>query len=165
MVKKHLINRSSKQIAVDALSKSHQAVQLLQEALGTLTAISEAEYKSLRKIADKLKRETDDVFMIIKNHPKLVDAPLSIEEMEKDKACYEFCDTLRAPLSRFMVQLDREQNIAGAEYFNSTTVFEADVASKAVRGEAEAQHAQVELNLIVRNRTGGKIAKKNKPTT
>ena len=74
MNKKLLPNRSSKAPAADALTKVRQAVQLLNEALGDEIAITDEDYKGLRRIADKLKRITDDVFEIAKENEDFVKA-------------------------------------------------------------------------------------------
>jgi hypothetical protein len=54
-----------------------------------------------------------------------------------------------------VLKLDREQNIAGAEYFNGCTVFESDVEAKFKRGMPKAQNVYAQLKAIPRNRTGG----------
>jgi hypothetical protein len=155
MSTKLLLNRSSKTVAPNAVAKLRQAIQLLHEVLGDETPIDEAEYLKLRKIADKLKQECDDVFTIAREHPDFVEAPLSVSELEKDKTFYELCDLARALLKAVLLKLDREQNIAGAEYFNGCTVFESDVEAKFKRGMPKAQNVYAQLKAIHRNRTGG----------
>jgi hypothetical protein len=163
MSKKLLPNRSSKTVAPDALSKVRQAIQLIMEVLGDDTDISDADYKGLRKIADKLKRECDDVFEIAKENGNFVEAPLSIEEMQKDKEYYELCDSIRALLKSLIIRLDREQNIAGAEYYNACSVFEDDVDAKVNKGSnPKAQNVQAQLAAIERNRGSGNTKKDNK---
>jgi argonaute-like protein implicated in RNA metabolism and viral defense len=155
MSKKLLANRLSKIVAPDALSKVRQAILSLHDILGADIAISDEDYKSLAKIADTRKRITDDVFNIIKENQDLLDAPLSIEEIEKDKLYYELCDDIRGLLSSFVLKLDKEQNIAGAQYYNACSVFEDDIATKVGRNNAKAQNVQSQLDGIDRKRGGG----------
>jgi hypothetical protein len=159
MSTKLLPNRSSKTVAPNAVSKLRQAIQLLHEVLGDDTPIDEAEYLKLRRIADKLKQECDDVFTIAREHPEFVETPLSVSELEKDKTFYELCDLARALLKAVLLKLDREQNIAGAEYYNGCCVFEADVEAKFKRGIPKAQNVYAQLKAVNHNRPGG-IAKK-----
>ena len=157
MNRKLLPNRSSKAPAVDALTKVRQAIQLLNEALGDEIAITEEDYKGLRKIADKLKRITDDVFEIAKENTDFVKSPLSVAEMTKDKAFYELCDSIRALLDAFTLRLEREQNVAGAEYHNACSVFESDVDNEVKRdsNNAKAMNVLAQLDKIDRNKGGG----------
>jgi hypothetical protein len=152
MVKKLLPNRNSKVIAADAWARIEQAVLVIQQALGEIIAISEEEYKGLRKISDKLKQESDDVFAIAKANPELLDSPLSVKEIEKDKVFYELCDKLQALLNPILLQLVREQNIAGAEYLNACSFFETMVALKAAQGNPKAQHVHLLLSKVSRNK-------------
>ena len=156
MNKKLLPNRSSKAPAADALTKVRQAVQLLNEALGDEIAITDEDYKGLRRIADKLKRITDDVFEIAKENEDFVKAPLSVAEMTKDKAFYELCDSIRALLDAFVLRLEREQNVAGSEYYNACSVFESDVDNDVKRdsSNAKAMNVKAQLDKIDRNRVG-----------
>ena len=164
MNRKLLPNRSSKAPAADALTKVRQAIQLLNEALGDEIAITDEDYKSLRKIADKLKRITDDVFEIAKENTDFVKAPLSVAEMTKDKAFYELCDSIRALLDAFMLRLEREQNVAGAEYHNACSVFEGDVDNDVKRdsSNAKAMNVQAQLEKIDRNRAGAPLKNNDK---
>ena len=157
MSKKLLPNRISKTVAPDALSKVRQAIQLLNEALGEEIPISDEDYKGLRKIADVLKRVTDDVFEIAKENTDFIEAPMTEAEIAKDKTFYELCDSIMALLKAFILRLEREQNIAGAEYFNACNVFESDVADKVNRDKTnvKAQNILAQLNGIDRNRGGG----------
>jgi hypothetical protein len=157
MSKKLLPNRSSKTVAPDALSKVRQAVALLEEVLGDPTPISEDDYKALRTIADKLKRVTDDVYEIAKENESFIKPPLLLVEITKDKAFYELCDSIRALLKAFFIRLEREQNIAGAEYFNGCNVFEGDVDDEIARdaNNAKALNIKAQLNSVDRNRGGG----------
>lgn len=162
MSKKLLPNRISKVIAPDAITKVRQAIQLLNEVLGDDTQISDEDYKGLRKIADKLKRECDDVFDIAKENTEFVEAPLSVDEIGKDKNYYELCDTIRSMFNSLSLKLEREQNIAGAEYYNACSVFEEDVDIKVKRGgNAKAQNVQAQLKAIERNRGGKPSDSKN----
>jgi hypothetical protein len=149
-----LPNRSSKTIAPDALIKIRQAIQLLQEAIGEDTFISDADYKALPKMADKRKQETDDVLMIVQNNTEFVEPPLSIVEIEKDKAFYELCDVILSLLKPFLIQLQREQTIAGAEYMNACSIFEKIVDFKAAQGSSKAKNVGIQLSQINRNRGG-----------
>ena len=155
MSRKLLPNRISKSVAPDARAKVRQAFQLLDEALGEVIAIEEDEYKGLRKIADKLKRVTDDVFEIVKENTEFLEAPLTVEEITRDKEFYEFCDFVRTVKNAFDLRLDREQNVAGAEYNNACGVYEGDVTDKVNRDKknAKALSVQAQLNGIDRNRT------------
>jgi hypothetical protein len=162
MSTKLLPNRSSKSVAPNAVAKLRQAIQLLHEVLGDDTPIDEAEYVKLRKIADKLKQECDDVFTIVREHPDFVEAPLSVSELEKDKLFYELCDLAHALLKAVMLKLDREQNIAGAEYYNGCSVFEADVEAKFKRGMPKAQNVYAQLKALNRNRPGNPVKKDGK---
>lgn len=162
MSKKLLSNRISKVVAPDAVSKVRQAIQLLDEVLGEDTQISDDDYKALRKIADKLKRECDDVFDIAKENTEYIEAPLTLEEIDKDKKYYEFCDIIRSMFKSVLLKLEREQNIAGAEYYNACIVYEEDVDTKVQRGNnAKAQNVQAQLKAIERNRGGKPSADKN----
>jgi hypothetical protein len=152
MSTKLLPNRSSKTVAPNAVAKLRQAIQLLHEVLGDDTPIEEAEYAKLRKIADKLKQESDDVFTIARENPDFVEAPLSVAEIEKDKTYYELCDLARALLKAVTLKLDREQNIAGSEYYNSCNIYEENVDTKRQRGNQKAQNVQTQLNAIQRQR-------------
>jgi hypothetical protein len=166
MVKKFLPNRISKTVAPDALTKIRQAVQLIHEALGDNTPISEEDYKALRKISDKLKQESDDVYAVAQENLALIEAPISIEELEKDKTFYEFCDKAYAMLKPVLIKLEHEQNIAGSEYINGCSLFEGTVAVKVGYGNAQAQNAQIQLNQIKRNKGGNPVTnrKNAKPT-
>jgi hypothetical protein len=150
-----LPNRISKKIAPDALMKIRQAMQLLQEALGEDTFISDDDYKALPKMADKRKQETDDVLMIAQNNSEFIEAPLALPEIEKDKAFYELCDFIMALLKPILIKLQREQNIAGAEYLNACRVFEKIVGFKAEQGSPKAKNVLIQLSQINRNRGGG----------
>jgi hypothetical protein len=150
-----LPNRLSKKIAPDALTKIRQAIQLLQEALGEDTFIADADYKALPKMADKRKQETDDVYGIAQNYPEFMEAPLSFAEIERDKAFYELCDFIMVLLKPVLIRLEREQNIAGAEYLNACRVFEQIVAFKAAQGSSKAKNILIQLSQINRNRGGG----------
>jgi hypothetical protein len=152
-----LPNRSSKNIAPDALIKIRQAIQLLQEAIGEDTFISDVDYKALPKMADKRKQETDDVLMIVQNNIEFVETPLSIVEIEKDKAFYELCDVIQSLLKPFLIQLQREQTIAGAEYMNACGIFEQIVGFKAAQGSSKAKNIGIQLSQINRNRGGGSL--------
>ena len=165
MVKKLLPNRTSKVVAADAWTKIEQAVMVIQEALGEIIAISEEDYKGLRKISDKLKQETDDVFAIAKANPDLVEAPISVREMEKDKNFYELCDNLQALLNPILLQLVREQNIAGAEYLNACSFFETTMTLKAAQGNPKAQHVQILLSKVNRNRNRTPLKTNDSPKT
>ncbi len=156
MSRKLLPNRISKSVAPDARAKVRQAFQLLDEALGEVLAIEDDEYKGLRKIADKLKRVTDDVFEIVKENTEFLEAPLTVDEIAKDKEFYEFCDFVRTVKNAFDLRLDREQNVAGAEYSNACSVYEGDVTDKVNRDKknAKALSVQAQLNSIERSRTG-----------
>jgi hypothetical protein len=155
---KLLPRRLSKIIVLEsALKKVQEAIAMLDVCIGDDTQISDDDYASLRKIADKLKLQCDDVFDIVRVSPDFVETPLSIEDMDKDKLFYEFCDKVRAALNSFMIKLDREQNIAGAQYFNACTVFESDIDGKIQRGNnAKAQNIQAQLDGVNRKRGGGK---------
>ena len=166
MSKRLLPNRISKSVVPDALSKVRQAIQLLNEAIGEDTPISDEDYKGLRKIADKLKRITDDVYEIAKENTDFIEAPLTVVEIAKDKTFYELCDSILALLKAFNLRLEREQNIAGAEYFNACSVFEGDVADKVNRdkNDVKAQNILAQLNDIDRNRGGNSGTKPDDKT-
>jgi hypothetical protein len=163
MSKKLLPNRISKVVPPNALPKVRQAAQLLYEVFGEPTQISDDDYKGLRKIADKLKRECDDVYAIAQENVGFVQQPMTIEEIEKDKLYYEFCDQVGVILKPVITLWEREQNVAGAEYFNSCTVFEGDVDSKVNRdaNDVKARSVQVQLKAVDRNR-GGNTANNTK---
>jgi hypothetical protein len=152
MSKKVLPNRVSKTIPANALDRVHGAVEVIRQVLGEAVPISEADYKSLRKIAAKLKQETDEVFALAQANPELTEAPFTVTEMSKDKSFYEFCDTVYGLLQSVLLQVEREQNIAGAEYANSSSLFEEHVALKSERGHPKAQNVQLQLNRIERYR-------------
>lgn len=163
MSKKLLPNRISKTPAPDALAKITGAIMLIMVLLGDDTDISDDDYKALRKIADKLKRECDDVFDVAKVNESFVETPLTIEEIQKDKAYYEFCEAIRPFLNALMIKFEREQNVAGAEYYNACVVFEADVDAKVKRGNnPKAQNVQTQLAGIERNRNNGATKKDDK---
>jgi hypothetical protein len=164
MVKKLLPNRISKTVALDAMAKIRQAAQLINEAVGEMTAISEEDYKALRKISDKLKQECDDVYAVAEVNVALIEAPLSFTEMGKDKTFYEFCDKAFATLNPALIKLEREQNVSGSEYLNGCGMFEANVATKVGYGNPQAQNAQILLNQIKRKKGGNPNRKSTKPT-
>jgi hypothetical protein len=159
MAKKLLPNRISKTVQPNALTKVRQAAQLILEVIGEDTPMSEEEYKSLLKIADKRKQTCDDISAIMQEHPKLVLEPLSVEEIQKDKAFYEICDQIQSIFNNVLIRLKREQNIAGAEYANACSVFESDVDAKAMRGDMEAQIVQTELKAVNRITPTGNVKK------
>jgi argonaute-like protein implicated in RNA metabolism and viral defense len=164
---KMLPNRISKIVMLEtALLKVGEALAILDAVVGEDTQISDEDYKSLRKIADTLKRQSDDVFDVIKLNPEFLEAPLTIAEMDKDKLFYELCDKIRAAILAFMIKLEREQNIAGAEYYNACCVFESDIDDKIKRGNnAKAQNVQAQLDAIDRKRGGGNSGEKKDPPT
>jgi hypothetical protein len=162
MIKKLLANRSIKTIRPEDAVKVAQALRVIQSVLGEPIAISEEEYKSLRKISDKLKQETDEVFFIAKANPNLVEAPVSLLELEKDKSFYEFCEQLEASLLPIVVQAQRERTVSGAEYFNGCGFFETGVEFKAAQGIAQAQQVQLLLNKIKRNKGGNSKTRSKK---
>ncbi|MBL7816349.1 MAG: hypothetical protein JNL70_15115 [Saprospiraceae bacterium] len=155
MGKKLLDNRISKTVAPDALSKVRQAMQLLDEALGEEISITAEDYKALRKIADKLKRVTDDVYDIAKENTDFIEEPVTLAEIQKDKTFYEFCDDVFALLKAFILRLEKEQNVAGAEYYNALCIYEDDVSRKAAKGNAKAQNVKAQLDAVDRNQGGG----------
>jgi hypothetical protein len=152
MSKKLLPNRSSKTVALHAESEFRQALQGMLRLFGEDTPISDDDYKSLRKIADKLKTETDDVYAIAKENPEFWDEQTPLSEVTKDKIFYEFCDACRSMLQSLLLKIDKEQNIAGAEYYNACNVYEENVALKRQRSSAKAQNIQAQLQLIPRQR-------------
>jgi hypothetical protein len=164
MAKKLLPNRISKTVALDALTKVRQAIQLLLEVIGEDTPMTEAEYKALQKMADKRKQACDDVLTVMQEHPKMVIAPLNTVEIRKDKGYYELCDQIDAMLANVLIRLKREQNIAGAEYANACSVFETDMEAKVLRGDTEAQIVQQELKAISRTPQLGNIKSPTTPT-
>lgn len=148
-------NRISKATDPKALDKIREHVRAILDLLGDDTQISESEFRSLRKIADKSKRVTDDVHAVMQENPEFLEEPLTLAEIQKDKVFYEFCDQVRAIIAPLAVKLDREQNIAGAEYANACSVYEANVDRKIVLGNAKARSVKAQLNAIDRNRGGG----------
>lgn len=162
MVKKILPNRSSKTVKPDADAKLKLGVQIFLDLLGEETAISEADYAALYKIAGKRKQECDVIFALMQANPTLVKKPLSLEESEKDKTFYEFGDRIQAALKSLKTRADREQTIAGSEYVNSCSVWETDIKADAHRGDAQAQTVQAELKKINRNRSNGSSKKSKK---
>ena len=152
MNKKLLPNRISKTVAPNAESEFRQALQVMLRLFGEDTPISDEAYKSLRKIADRLKLETDDVYAIGKENPEFWDEQTPLPEIAKDKLFYEFCDTCRSMLHPLLIKLDKEQNIAGAEYYNACNVYEENVAIKRQRGHPKANTVQTQLNAITRQR-------------
>jgi hypothetical protein len=152
MSKKVLPNRISKTVSADALTRVRGAIQVFQEVLGADTRLSETEYKSLRKIATKLKQEKDEVFAIAQENPELTEPPFALDEMAKDKAFYECCEQIRALLEPILLKLDREQNLAGAEYANACSLFEEHIALKVERGHPKAQYIKLQLNRMERYR-------------
>ena len=161
MAKKLLPNRLSKTVSPDALIKIRQAIQLIGEVIGEDTPISEDDYKALLKIADKRKQVCDDVLTIMQEHPPLVLAPLSVAEIQKDKAFYEICDQMQSMFNNVLIRLKREQNIAGAEYANACSIFESDVDAKAMRGDTEACIVQTELKAVNRITPTGNVKKQS----
>jgi hypothetical protein len=152
MSKKLLPNRSSKTVAPNAESEFRQALQVMLRLFGEDTVITDDDYKSLRKIADKLKQETDDVYAIGKENSEFWEEQTPLPEVTKDKAFYEFCDMCRSMLQSLLLKMDKEQKIAGAEYYNSCNVYEENVALKQQRGNAKAQTVQKQLDAIPRRR-------------
>jgi hypothetical protein len=152
MSKKLLPNRISKTVAPTAESEFRLALNVMMRLLGEDTPISADDYKSLRKIADKLKVETDDVYAIGKENPEFWDEQTPLSEVTKDKTFYEFCDMCRSMMLGFLIKLDKEQNIAGSEYYNSCNIYEENVDTKRQRGNQKAQNVQTQLNAIQRQR-------------
>ncbi len=161
MAKKLLPNRSSQKVSANDSMRVAQAVQVLLDVLGDRTVITDADYKALRKISDKLKQECDDVYAIAQANPELVESPLKLTEMEKDKLYYELCDYIEAALSPVLIQKNREQNIAGGEYLNGCNLFESIVAFRAAQGNPKAQLVAIQLKQLNRNR-GGNFSKSSK---
>ena len=164
MAKKLLPNRISKTVPQDALMKIRQAAQLIMDVVGEDTPMSEEEYQALNKIADKRKLACDDILSIMHEHPKMVLEPLSMAEMQKDKAFYEVCDQIQSVFNNVLIRLKREQNIAGAEYANACSIFERDVEAKVLRGDTEAQIIQTELKMVHRVTPTGNVKKQNADT-
>jgi hypothetical protein len=162
MVKKILPNRLSKAVKPDAEAKLQQAVAIFLDLLGEETAIFEAEYAALYKISDKRKQECDQIFNLMTANPNLVKQPLSLIETEKDKTYYEFGERVKAALKSLQTRSDREQTIAGSEYVNACSVWEADIKADAYRADAQAQTVQVELKKVKRYRPTGVSKKKAK---
>ena len=96
------------------------------------------------------------MYEIAKENTDFIEVPLTVEEITKDKTFYELCDSIFALLKAFTLRLEREQNIAGAEYFNACNVFEGDVADKVDRDKnnVKAQNLLAQLNSIDRKRGG-----------
>ena len=160
MSKKVMRYYKPKPVTPEREAKVIQGFQLLDEALGEDTEITEEEYKALRVIADKLKLVTDDVFDIVKENTDSIQAPLSLEDMTHHKENYEFCDMIRAKKASFVIKLDKEQNISGSKYFNSCNVFEGDIAAKIKRGNnPKAQNVKTQLDGVNRKRPGAKTKK------
>jgi hypothetical protein len=154
-MQKHLLpNRSAKAIPADALDQARQAFQTLHNLLGTDTPIDEEAYQRLYKIADKRKIETDDVFAVIRENQEFLDTETAFEEIEKDKAFYELCDQLRSLQAAFDLRLNREQNIAGAEYLDACKGYEASVTYRVSRGNSKAQAVKTQLDAIARSKAG-----------
>ena len=165
MSKKILPNRISKIVTPEMRAKVVQGFQLLNEALGEDTLISDEDYKKLRKLADVSKLTCDDVYDIAKANQGFIEEPLTFEEITKDKEFYEFCDEIYVLKKSFDLKLEREQNLGGSEYANAMSVFENDIKDKVNRGgnNAKAVNVKNQLDGIDRKRAGSK--KKIEPTT
>ena len=162
MVKKIHPNRSSKTVKSDAEAKLQQGIAIFLDLLGEETAISEAEYAALYKISDKRKLECDQIYGLMTSNPSLVKKPVSIVETGKDKTYYEFGSRIKAALKSLQTRFEREQTIAGSEYANSCSVWEADVKADALREDAKAQTVQAELKKVKRYRPKGNVSQKTK---
>lgn len=161
MAKKLLPNRISKIIGPEKIARARVLVQELMDILGEDTQISDEDYKALTKVSDKRKLEADDTFDIEQSFPEFIEEPLTIVEVEKDKNYYEDSDTLRSIIKPFNDKLEKEQNIAGAEYHNSGIVYEDNVKIKAARDNSRAQLALKQINDLNRKRGGGSNPKKD----
>jgi hypothetical protein len=160
MSKKLLQNRTSKKVTADTQIKFRQALQMMLDLLGEDTPMSDAEYVSLRKIADKLKTETDDVFAIAKESNDFLEESTPLEVVENYKTFYEFCDNCRSMLGPLLFKLNREQNIAGGQYFNACMMYEDNVSIQVARNNPKARAVKAQLDDIPRQRGRPKGTKK-----
>ena len=152
MSKKLISNRNSKKVTTDTQVRFRQALQTMLDLLGEDTPMSDAEYTSLRKIADKLKTETDDVFAIAKEADDFLEDSTPVNVVEDYKTFYEFCDNCRSMLAPLLFKLNREQNIAGGQYFNACMIYEDNVSIQVARNNPKARVVKAQLDDIPRQR-------------
>ena len=163
MAKKLLPIPFSKAIGDEKLARARVIIKELMDMLGNDTPISDDDYKALVKISDKRKLEADDTFEVSKTFTEFIEEPLTVEEIGKSGSYYEDSDSIRAIAKPFMDKLDKEQNIAGAIFYNGNSVFEDNVKIKAGRDNSRAQLALKQLSDLKRNRGGGSNPKKDPP--
>jgi hypothetical protein len=161
MARKQLPNRISKKIGADQIARARMLLQEVANILGEDTQISDEDYKALLKISDKRKLDADDTFQIAQAFPEFMEESIPLSEVAKDKSYYEDTDTLRTMHKTLSDKLEKEQNVAGAEYFNAMLIYEENVRLKAARDNSRAQLALKQLNDLKRRRGGGANAKKN----
>ena len=142
-----LPNRISKVLPPDAETQARAAVELLLNLLGADTPITDEAYKALTFISEKRKQVADDYHEVIKNNPAYLEEP-PLEEVNKDRHYYEFCDFLEALMGQLNTRRIREQNIAGSEYDNATKSFKLTVNYKASRNDSRAQLVLKQLEAI-----------------
>lgn len=153
---KLLPNRVSKALDPALMDNIQNAAEAFTRALGEPTPINDDELKKLQKVAETRKRIADDVFRVLEQHPASLNAPLSLEEIRKDKALYEMGLTLEALLVGLLFNVRREMSVAGAEYQNAMAIFEEDIKTDVNRNVAEARIVQAKLDAIERNKAGRK---------
>ena len=83
--------------------------------------------------------------------------------MNIDKNYYEDADTIRSIVKPFFDKLEKEQNIAGSEYYNAMAVYDENVKYKANRDNSRAQLAAKQISDLNRKRGGSQGGKKDLP--
>ena len=163
MAKKILPNRLSKIIGPKGVARTRVLVKELMDIMGDDTAISDEDYKAQVKISDKRKLEADDSFEIAQVFSEFIEEPLTLEEVNIDKNYYEDADTIRSIVKPFFDKLEKEQNIAGSEYYNAMAVYDENVKYKANRDNSRAQLAAKQIADLNRKRGGSSGNKKDLP--
>ena len=163
MAKKILPNRLSKIIGPKGVARTRVLVKELMDIMGDDTAISDEDYKAQIKISDKRKLEADDSFEIAQTFTEFIEEPLTLAEIEIDKNYYEDADTIRSIIKPFFDKLEKEQNIAGSEYYNAMLVYDENVKYKAGRDNSRAQLAAKQISDLNRKRGGSGGNKKDSP--
>ena len=163
MAKKILPNRILKVIGPPKIARTRVLVDELMELLGDDTIISDEDYQAQIKISDKRKLEADDSFEIAQVFPELVEEPSTVKGANAEKNYYEDADTIRSIAKPFFDKLNKEQNIAGSQYYTAMSLFDENVKYKAGRDNSRAQLAAKQIADLNRKRGNSGGNKKDLP--
>ena len=163
MAKKILLNRTPKVIGLEGIARSRVLVKELMDILGNDTIMPDEDYKAQIKISDKRKLQADDSFEIAQVFTELLEESLTVKEVNFEKSYYEDADTIRSIAKPFFDKLDKEQNIAGSQYYNAMALFDENVKYKAGRDNSRAQLAAKQISDLNRKQGGSNGGKKDLP--